>query len=328
MRTRLLSIALLAALAAVGCDEAPNPIAPSGSVLTISASPARIAPNGESNVTVTGFRPDGNRLNPGTQVRLTASLGTLTSSLVEIGADGYATTVLRGDGRVGDATIKAQLTTGESSAEVIVKVDAPKPSLLVIPSQTEVDPSNDLTTVRIPVTIIARDENALPVGAGNTILLSASLGTFSKNGRTVTSVQTESDGRATVDFVVGDQPGEATITAIMGSSDAATAKITIRDVESSFTFVPDRFDVALNEEIRLTVIVLNSEGRPAQGIVVSFRTSGVAGTFTPVSGVTSSQGLVTSVFKFTDSGPAAGSTFQIFAKVGGLPERAITITVR
>jgi hypothetical protein len=327
MKTRLPFIALLTALAAVGCDEAPNPIAPSGSVLTISASPARIAPNGESNVTVTGFRPDGNRLNPGTQIRLTASLGTLSSSLLEIGADGYATTVLRGDGRVGDATIKAQLTTGETAAEVIVKVDAPKPTLLVIPSATEVDPSTDDDTVEVPVTLIARDENALPMGAGHTILLSASLGSFAKNGRAVTSVQTESDGRATVDFVVGDQPGEAKITAILGSSDPATATITIRDVETQFTFTADRFNVSTDEEIDLTVNVRNAEGRPAQGIVVTFRSDAVDGTFNPASATTNSLGVVNSTFTYEDNLPA-GTTFRLFARAGALPEQSITITVR
>lgn len=322
---RLPILAFLLALALGGCDEAPNPVAPSGSVLTVTANPARITPTGQANLTITGFRPDGNRLNPGTQVRLTTSLGTLGSSLVEIGTDGLASTILTGDGRVGDATVKAQLTTSDTSAETVVKVDAPKPTLQVIPSRTEIDPSEV-----VPVTIIARDENSLPFGAGENILLTGTLGTFEKNGQEITAVNTESDGRARFDFVAGEVAGTAKITAILRNSDAATADLTIRDIAQEFVLVADRLEVALNEDVRLTVTVTNPAGRPAQGIFVAFRVEGAAGTFSPASGTTSREGVVTTTFRFTDSNLATGATFRLVAIVSipGNDEKGVTITKR
>lgn len=314
---KLLPVLLLLPLIAIGCDKADNPIAPSGSVLNISANPARIAPNGESSLTITGFRPDGNRLNPGTQVRLSSSLGSLSASVISIGADGFATATLRGDGRVGDATVTATLVpeSGEGAGStVMVNIGSAKPSLIVTPLFTEVDPGDV-----VPITILARDENGLPMGAGETVQLTASLGTFEVNGSRVTSVKTTSDGRAAVDFRVGNQAGSAEITVILGSSDPVKATITVRDVATSFSLSVDRRNVAQGEKITITVVVFNASGQAARGILVQFnvqRTGGgaVNGTLVPNSMVTTADGVATSTFTYNDT-LAANSTFEISATV-------------
>lgn len=98
------------AVAALSCDKA-TPTAPSGSILTISASPALVtSANGTSTITVTGRRSNGSPLAGGTEIRLTTTLGTI-SPLVTLNGNGEATAILQGDGRVGKATVTASAGT-------------------------------------------------------------------------------------------------------------------------------------------------------------------------------------------------------------------------
>ncbi len=313
---------LLLPLLTSGCDKAPNPVAPSGSVITLTANPSRITPSGESTITITGFRPDGNRLNPGTQIRLTSSLGSLSANIVEIGADGYASTKLKGDGRVGDASVSAKLTTGDTESTVTVNIAAAKPTILIVAEKTEVDPGEDIF-----ITLFARDENSLPLGAGETIQLATTLGNLTVNGVEVFSVQTGSDGRAVVKFTAGNQAGTAKISAFLANSDVATSDITVRDKEAKLTVLFDRESVALNEKVTVTAIVFNGADRPAQGILVVFSSSGANGTFSVTSQVTGANGQVVSAFTLTDTNTGVTS-FTITVQAGGLtsPPKTISIT--
>ena len=304
-----------------GCDKAPNPVAPTGSVITLSANPARISPTGESNLTITGFRPDGNRLNPGTQIRLTASLGSLSTNLVEIGADGFASAKLKGDGRTGDATVAAKLTTDSTESTVTVKIDAPKPSLLIVTERSEIEPGEEIF-----VTLFARDENNLPFGAGETIQLAASLGNIEVNGREVTSVATGSDGRAVVKFVAGEVPGTAKISAFLRNSDVATSDIVVRDVEADFSLSLDKTEIAQNEKVTLTVVVFNGAGRPARGILVTFSVSGASGTLSTISQTTAADGLATS--SFTLAANPTTDFFDLTVTVGRLPPETRRVAIR
>lgn len=318
---KLLPALLILPLLAVACDKAPNPVAPTGSVITIAANPARIAPNGTSTLTLSGFRPDGNRLNPGTQIRLTASLGSLSANIVEIGADGFATATLNGDGRTGDSTVSAKLTTDTAESTVTVKIDAPKPSLIIVPARTEVEPGEESF-----VTIFARDENGNPFGAGENIQLAATLGDIQVNGREVTTVTTDSQGRGVFTFVAGEVPGTAKITAFLRNSDTVTQEITIRDVEDDFTVAFDRTEVANGEKVTITVVVFNGAGRPARGILVTFSVSGASGTLNPVSQTTSQDGVASSSFTLNDTSTA--TFFDITVTVGRLTPFTKRITIR
>ncbi|HYN19510.1 MAG TPA: PKD domain-containing protein [Thermoanaerobaculia bacterium] len=105
----LLSLVLL--LPSIGCDKA-TPVAPGGSILAISASPLRIGLRGSSTITILGRKPDGQPLNQGTEVRLTATLGSI-DSIVTMDRNGEARATFRSDGRQGNAKITA--TTGSGS---------------------------------------------------------------------------------------------------------------------------------------------------------------------------------------------------------------------
>lgn len=98
------------AVAALSCDKA-TPTAPSGSILTISASPALVnSANGTSTIRVTGRRSNGGPLAGGTEIRLNTTLGTI-NPLVTLNGNGEATAILQGDGRVGKATVTASAGT-------------------------------------------------------------------------------------------------------------------------------------------------------------------------------------------------------------------------
>ena len=90
----------------LGCDKA-TPVAPTGTTLTLSANPTKIGLTGSSTVTIVGRKPDGNPLNPGTEIRLTTDRGTISPSVVQVDSSGRATATLRGDGRSGPAKVTA-----------------------------------------------------------------------------------------------------------------------------------------------------------------------------------------------------------------------------
>jgi hypothetical protein len=102
---------LTSLLPSLGCDKA-SPVAPNGTILSVSASPARISLTGQSTITVIGRKPDGNPLNDGTEIRLTASLGSI-EPFVTVDRNGAATATFRADGRLGTARITA--ATGGST---------------------------------------------------------------------------------------------------------------------------------------------------------------------------------------------------------------------
>jgi hypothetical protein len=262
-------------------------------------------------LTITGFRPDGNRLNPGTQVRLSATLGNLSSSIVEIGSDGFTTAILRGDGRTGDSTVSAKLITDTTESTVTVNIGAAKPTVTIVVDNSQIDPEGSTF-----VTFIARDENNLSMGAGEVIQVAATLGSLTVGGREVTSVTTDSAGRAVARYVAGEEPGTAKISAFLGSSDVATSDITVRDVEDEMTVTYDDLSIPNGGKINISVVVFNSAGRAAPGILVSFSAS-VGGSFVPTSQVTNGQGQVTTVFTLNDSNVTT-TRFTITVRAGRL----------
>jgi hypothetical protein len=177
MRIRLAPSLAALALAAAGlgaCDKA-TPVAPGGSVLSISANPSRISLQGSSTITVTGRKPDGNPLHRGTEIRLSASLGTI-AAVVTVDDAGTATAQLRGDGRAGEAAVTA--TTGDGSVTASVNVlvgetGGTKPVLVL-----SVNPNNIPVLGSATVTIIARNADGSPASGGQTVLLTTTLGTL------------------------------------------------------------------------------------------------------------------------------------------------------
>ncbi|HKI01508.1 MAG TPA: PKD domain-containing protein [Thermoanaerobaculia bacterium] len=196
----LASLLLLTSLLpSVGCDKA-SPVAPSGTILSVSASPARIGLTGQSTITVIGRKPDGNPLNDGTEIRLTASLGSI-EPFVTVDRNGTATATFRADGRLGTARITAATggstgsggtgtggtgTGGSSSgtltASIDIQVGEVAGSILLQPTPTT------LTSEGGPVSLLAivLDASGQPL-QNQGVNFSTELGTLRSRGATVTT---------------------------------------------------------------------------------------------------------------------------------------------
>jgi hypothetical protein len=329
----LLSVLVVAALS---CDKA-TPTAPSGSSLSISANPTRIGLNGSSTITITGREPNGSAMRQGTEIRLAASLGTITP-LVVIDHDGNATATLRGDGRRGPATVTAQTGTvgggggsgGSSSGSLSVSTtvqigepDETKPTVLLSANPSTIPVGTGSATV----TVIGRNADGTPVAAGQTVILTTTLGQL-RNSRPVT----DSSGTATARLDAGNVAGEATITAILGTSAEATTKVTIRDAATAISV--DATPRTINEgggTITVSAFVTNSEGLPLQGAQVRFRSE--VGTFSSTTDFTDSQGLAEVTLTVTDEqlDDFVGRTFEITAETpsggGDFIEDTVDVTI-
>jgi len=293
MNYRLVGLLLLvlSLLPAVGCDKA-TPVAPNGAILTISANPSKIGLTGRSTITVVGRKPDGNALNPGTEVRLSTDKGTLDASILQVDSRGEATTTFHGDGRSGDAKITAMTGGGMTMATTTIQVgetSTTKPTVLVTASPNSIPVEGSST-----ITVIARNSDGSPVSEGQVVILTTTLGSF-----TDSRPKTLADGTATTTLNAGKQAGTAEITAIVGSSDAAKTQITIRDAATDLSIQANPSTVpSTGGTITLTAFVANSLGQAVQGAPVTFssergtlETTGVV--FTDTTGVATNKLTVT-----------------------------------
>jgi hypothetical protein len=257
--------ALAVLLGALSCSKA-TPVAPSGSVLSISANPSQISLNGASTITIFGSKANGNPLDPGTQIRLSTTLGTI-DGITTVKSGGTATAVLQGDGRSGAATVTAATGAGTAAtAMTMVQIGVAtgqKPTLLVSAS-----PSNVAVGGNAQVTIIARNSDGSPVSAGQSVILTTTLGTLHP-----TTPSTNSAGIATSRLDVGTQAGTATVSAVLGSSDAATTMVTIRDAATSIGLIANPSSITFSGtsgSTTLTAFVNDSQGLPVAGAAVNF----------------------------------------------------------
>ena len=218
---RLASLVALLVVPGVACDSA-NPTAPSGSILTITASPTQVSLNGSSLITVIGRKPDGNPLNEGTEVRFSTTRGTI-DPIVQVDENGVAQAVYRADGRSGTATVTA--ATGDGTATVTIELqvgESPesRPNLVL-----SVSPNNIPVEGTAEITVIARNPDGSPVAAGETVILTTTLGSIAPS-----RPRTGSDGTATATLRAGNQAGNATARARASSMciDAIVARRALR----------------------------------------------------------------------------------------------------
>ncbi len=260
-------LAVLFLLPVLSCDKA-SPVAPNGTVLTISANPSQIGLNGSSTITVVGRKPDGNPLNPGTEIRLSTDRGTI-DSMVTTGDGGRATATFRGDGRLGAAMITARTGSGDVMVMTTVQVgqaEGDRPTVLV-----SVTPSTVVLGAEAEITVVARNADGTPVARGERVTLTTTLGTISPANLTIGA-----NGTATATLDAGSREGTATITAIVGSSADATAMVMIiTDGATAINVTVNpasvREDDANPKPIIVTATVVNSRGLPVVGALVTFQ---------------------------------------------------------
>jgi hypothetical protein len=316
----LAALVLLPLLLAAGCDKA-SPVAPSGTTLSISANPSTVSLNGTSTITVIGRQPNGNPLNPGTEIIFSVDKGSI-DPIATIQNGGIATATYHADARSGAARITASTGGssgggtsgggGTTSASVDVQVglsSGDKPTVIVSASPSNVPVGGTAT-----VTVIGRNADGSPA-VGQTVILTTSLGSF-----TTPKPVTGSDGTATSTLKVGLQSGTATISAILGSSEAATAMVTIRDSASDMTITPSGpiSIPSAGGSLSFSVFVSNTQGQPFAGATVTFASS-IAATFdnNTTTTVTDSSGFATKTLTFSPTALSGHKSFTVTASTPG-----------
>lgn len=225
---RYLPLPLLAAVlvvAGLACDSA-NPVAPSGTILTISASPTQIDLTGSSVITVIGRRPNGNALASGTEIRLSTTLGSI-ETIVQVDGNGVARATLRADGRAGTATVTATTSgsTGGGSgdeegagssgtATVSVDVEIGRPVGAISLQSTPASVPESGATVSLLA--LVRDQDGEPLG-GISVNFLAEIGALESGGA---FIRTDADGQArdSLELTEGD------LNSISGDSFTVTAE--------------------------------------------------------------------------------------------------------
>jgi hypothetical protein len=320
------AVAGLCLFTQASCDKAQNPLAPASTVLTLTAVPSQIAISGEgSRITVIGIKPDGNPVNPGTQITLTTNLGVLrpadgscasaaTVDIVAADSQGRAVAQLCGNGRTGDAEVTAGLTNvsggsegGGMPAMVTVSIGQTETSqpTVIISANPSVVPVGGQSTI----TLIGRNADNSPVQAGSRIRLIADLGTLGCAGafacpgegtNPCNAACTNAQGEAEATFIAGDRSGTGTVTAILGTSPEATEMISINAAIDSLTLNVSPTSVTRSdagEEVELEAILIDALGTPLSGILVRFSTE--RGALDPLTQTTNAQGLATSTLTVT-----------------------------
>ncbi len=247
-RWSLLALAALAGVAGVlGCSEG-TPVAPSGTILRVSAYPTRIGTGGLSTVTISAYRSTGNPVNPGTEVRLSSTIG-VVEPVVYTNESGQATGILRGDGRVGTATVTA-FSGGVEPVTIEVGVGQ-----LAASMSFQVTPSSVAETGgTLDLLALVRDDVSQPL-AGAQVNFRSEVGTLDSGGRFLT---TDANGEATDRLVVtagdlqliGDDNFEVTaeVGGAGGSIIARTFSVGIqRPPRAAFTFQRAGLVVTFND---------------------------------------------------------------------------------
>ena len=181
-----LALVFAAALALGSCDKA-GPVAPEGSVLTISAAPNRIPADGISTITVVARKSTGFPVNPGTPVFLSTTRGSLPAS-GNTDDDGVVRVALNGNGEVGTATVKANAGAAEE-VEIEVQIGIFAASLTLQASPNSIGTSGG----QIDLLAIVRDDAGQPL-PGARVNFTTQLGTLDSGGGLVTA---DSSGEAT-----------------------------------------------------------------------------------------------------------------------------------
>lgn len=196
MKTKLYLSCLSLVLAVAGlaaCDKA-SPVAPEGTVLSVTANPTQISATGTSQIRVVALRSNGTPVNPGTQIRLSTNLGTIDPVAV-VEDDGIATATLQGDGRFGTATVTASVGA-DTSATVEVAVGRAAASATV----QATPPSVPDTGGTVTLLALVRDSSGQPL-PGATVNFTTEVGTLASAGGFRT---TDASGQATDRLTVSE----------------------------------------------------------------------------------------------------------------------------
>ncbi len=300
------------------CDSA-NPVAPNGATLSVSANPTQIGLSGSSVLTVTGFKPDGNRLNPGTQIQFSTSIGILSAAVVSVDNEGRAIAVLSGTGQQGTATVT--VTTSGSDSETTIDVligedDTTRPVLTITANPSDLG-FEELSDIVVQVT----NADGSSGGSGNVVSFRSTLGTIAA----INGGRTNGSGLARATLTAETIPGTATVTATMPPAVDVETAVTIADrmVDLTVTANPDSVVAGEGEDSQsiITILARDGNGQPLPNLTAQVFTN-LGAVASPV--VTGEDGIAISAFT---AGNISGSAS--IAVIAGSGESApVTIEIR
>jgi adhesin/invasin len=269
----VLGLAVLVVSLAAGCGKA-NPVAPSGSTVTLSANPSAItSPTGSSTITAVVRKPNGT-VAAGVDVRFTASLGTI-DTLVRTDSGGVATATLRGDGRSGTAMVNALVDGGGTAMALSVPIGggAKSITLQALPASISVPGSTRLVA-------LVRDAVGNPA-PGVLVNFSTNVGSLSNGGLDTTGANGEASVTLTVKSTDISTQTSATVGATAAAPDGTlqTATFTVNLLTGAATSIsvsanPGTLKAgSTNQTVNITAIVQNALGAPVPGANVTFSTT-------------------------------------------------------
>ncbi len=191
-RNLLAVLAASLSLAAFAACDKTSPVAPSGTLITISANPDRIPSDGSAEIRVVALRPNGTPVSRGTLIRLTTTLGTIPPS-VGVDERGEALAMLQAAGQFGVATVSAN-TGGSETATIDVQLGLSPASVTV-----QVTPNSvPETGGEADLLAIVRDDRGQPLEKAE-VNFRTEIGTLDSGG---TLISTGADGTASDRLVV------------------------------------------------------------------------------------------------------------------------------
>lgn len=271
---RIAPCLLLAVLLLVlpACDKA-TPTAPAGTVLTLSISPTDIALSESATVTVVARKENGTPVNPGTQIRLSATLGRLGDELIKTDDDGVATTQLLADGRIGTAEVIARAGPAESNmVSVTIGRLASTVSLQADP------PTVDEAGGTISLRAVVRDDQGQPL-PGVPVNFQTAVGSLGSGGG---FINTNNNGVAsdtlTVSqddllFVDGASFTVSVEASAAGGVQTAEAVITVQRRRASALSLqasPSNVEETETTNITLQALVRDEQGGGLEDVLVNF----------------------------------------------------------
>jgi hypothetical protein len=206
----LLALALVG-LVALGCGEG-TPIAPSSAILTISANPSEVALDGISVLSISAVRTTGVPVNPGTEIVLTTTLGSVPR-IVTTDDRGLALAHLTAGRQSGTATITAA-SGGASAVTATVEIGDSPTSLNLTANPTRFSFSGG----RVRLTLAVLDADGEPL-SGVSVLFSSSAGRLDSGG---SLKRTNADGKAADTLRLSSTEAAA----LAGMSVQVTARVT------------------------------------------------------------------------------------------------------
>jgi hypothetical protein len=259
-----------------GCGKA-NPVAPTGSTLSLHVSPTTIpSPRGSATATATLIRPNGTPDN-GAEVQFTTTLGTFNPTSATTKSDGNAVSTLTGNGTAGTAKVTA-FSGGVMSTELDVTIGSLGASITLQASPATLPATLPPDGAKVTLVAVVRDATGLPQ-AGEQVNFTTTVGTLRNNGL----IPTDANGSA-IDVLTVKPTDLTSQTSIMVEADTANsmgaiqnAKFTIAILTNAAATIvvsgsPTTFHLA-GGTCALTALVRDAIGNPVPNVGVSFSTS-------------------------------------------------------